>query len=247
MSTLELAVMSLRYSSWSIRPWLALTHAGAKFSVRTADLAAEARQSSGGGITQGDIASVSLKRRRALGSVTGLFPVLWIDGEPIHEALAICEWVAEAYPEAKLWPERAMDRARARSISSEMATNFTNLRTHLSCNVFARVPGFIPDAATGAEIERVFEIWRACLDRSGGPFLFGAFGIADSMYFPVLTRFRTYQVELASDLGEYARAVEESRPVTQWRRVAREAPALPAYDAKIRELGGNPMATLAEL
>jgi len=240
MPKLELAVMSLRYSSWSIRPYLALAHAGVDFDIRTADLPEVARQASTGSIVHADAAAVGLDKRRELGSVTGLFPVLWVDGEPIHESLAICEWLAESWPDVHLWPRPTRDRAMARSFSSEMATGFSNLRTHMGCHVFARVPGFTPDDATRAEIDRVFDIWRTCLGRSGGPFLFGDFGIIDCMYFPVVTRFRTYCVPLPDDLEKYATAMESSAPVLSWRKLAAVAPAIPAYDEHILSLGGNP-------
>jgi glutathione S-transferase len=238
MTELKLSVLSLRYSSWSIRPWLALTHTGAAFETETIviDLARQ--------LAPSQTKASDLPQRRALGSVTGLFPVLSVDGTPIHESLAICEWAADSFPSARLWPEDTLRRAQARAVCSEMATNFTNLRANLPCHVFARVPEFLPDAATQAEIARVYEIWKECLDRSGGPFLFGSFGIADAMYFPVLTRFRTYGIALPGDLGAYVRALEGASAVAAWERVARGAPRIPVYDAYIRGLGGDPDAAL---
>jgi glutathione S-transferase len=236
VSQLELAVVSLRYSSWSIRAWLALTHAGASFETRTAELDL-ARQQATVGVMHSEVTDRS--ERRSLGSVTGLFPVLWIDQEPVHEALAICEWTAEQYPEAALWPDDALLRAQARSLACEMASDFSNLRAKMYCHVFARVPGFHPDPDTRQEIERVFEIWTTCLERSGGPFLFERFGIVDSMYFPVLTRFATYGVQLPRHLRAYAEAMHTSAPVLAWRELARKAPTIDAYDSYIMELGGD--------
>jgi len=245
MPELELTVLSLRYSSWSIRPWLALHAAGARFETRTADVPDLGVQTLGpGGMQSSADAAESLRGRRAQGSVTGLFPVLRVDGVPVHEALAICEWVAEAYPNAHLWPDGSLDRAQARSISCEMATGFGQIRSKMSCHVFGRVPGFEPDAATRTQIDRVFEIWRERLDRSGGPFLFGRFGIPDCMYFPMLTRFDTYGVPLPSEIESYARALRAHPSVAALLNVARGAPALPPYDAYLRSLGGDPNATL---
>jgi glutathione S-transferase len=185
------------------------------------------------------LAAERLAARRALGSVTGYFPVLTVDGEPIHEALAICEWTAERYPESRLWPRDAMARARARALSTEMATNFINLRHRMSCHVFARVPGFVPDGPTRVEITRIFELMRDAVSASGGPFLFGDFGIADAMYFPVLTRFETYGVALPPELRPYAEAMKASPAVTRWRELALRAPAIPIYDDYIRGMGGQ--------
>ena len=117
---LLLRVLSLRYSSWSIRPWLALTEAGAPFSVETIEIEDLAAQGVDTSPALTSISKAQLARRRAQGSITGLFPVLYVDGNPIHESLAICEWVAEAFPEAALWPDDSLERARARAVSCEM-------------------------------------------------------------------------------------------------------------------------------
>lgn len=243
MAELQLSVISLRYSSWSMRAWLALSHAGAAFRTRTAELPEMRRQARS---ADGAVVSTvtDLDARRGLGSVTGLFPVLWVDGAPIHEALAICEWTAEAYPAAGLWPADPLQRAQARSVSSEMASGFSHLRAELSCHLFARVPGFVPQPATRREIDRVFEIWQTQLDRLGGPFLTGAFGIVDCMYFPVLSRFRTYAIELPSGLEDYARRLEASPPVRALMASARQAPRIEVYDDYVSRLGGDPDAAL---
>lgn len=244
---LKLTVLSLRYSSWSMRPWLALTQAGASFETETVELAEMMRQGGAGG-GENDLGRFdpgSLADRRTLGSVHGLFPVLRVDGAPIHESLAICEYAAEAFPDAGLWPADALSRAQARAISCEMLSGFVNLRGKLSSHLFGRVPDFSPDAATRVEISRVFEIWSQCLDRSGGPFLFGRFGIADAMYFPVLGRFRTYGVPLPPGLSAYAKAIDAQPAVQKLVDLARTAPRIPVYDDYLRGLGGDPDAALA--
>jgi glutathione S-transferase len=228
MSELKLTVLSLRYSSWSIRPWLALTHAGAEFETET--------------VTLESFETTTLAERRELGSVSGLFPILRVDGEPIHESLAICEYVAEAFPEARLWPEAALARARARAICSEMATDFAALRSEMSCHLFARAPAFRPSDKARANIARVFEIWTECLDRSGGPFLFGRPSIADFFYYPVLTRFRTYCIELVTGVVGYARSLDGLPAVRALVAAARTAPANALYDNYILELDGDPQA-----
>jgi glutathione S-transferase len=234
MSKLVLTVLSLRYSSWSMRPWLALYHTGAPFETETVELPHMARQSE----------TTSLAQRRALGSVRGLFPVLRVDDTPIHESLAICEYVADAYPDAHLWPAERLQRAAARAICSEMVSGFSAMRNELSCHLFGRVPSFKPSEAARADIDRVFEIWREKLEASGGPFLFGRFSIADAMYFPVLTRFRTYGVELPNSLIAYAKALEADAAVRALLAVAATAPRIPVYDDYLRRFGGDPDAGL---
>lgn len=233
MPTLKLNVLSLRYSSWSMRPWLVLTHAGAKFDTETVEL-----------VDMGTPNAPPLAQRRKLGSVRGLFPVLRVDGSPIHESLAICEYVAEAYPQTALWPADPVLRAEARAISCEMLSGFGDLRRELSCGLFGRVPIFAPGAAAQADITRVFEIWGEKLERSGGPFLFGHFSIADAMYYPVRTRFRTYGVAIPASLGAYVQALDSHPAVRTLVELARTAPRIAAYDAAMRKLGGDPDAAL---
>lgn len=234
MPTLKLTVLSLRYSSWSMRPWLALTAAGAKFETETVPL------------ELGTANPPSLAERRKLGSVRGLFPVLRVDGTPIHESLAICEYVAEAFPQAGLWPADPVRRAEARAISCEMLSGFGDLRREMSCALFARVRNFSPGASAQTDVARVFEIWNEKLERSGGPFLFGKFSVADAMYYPVRTRFRTYGVAIPSSLTAYVEALDAHPAVRALVELARQAPRIAAYDAAMRKLGGEPDAGLNE-
>jgi glutathione S-transferase len=235
MPQLHLTVLSLAYSSWSMRPWLALTHAGAEFEIRSVELEYMKDQSEG---------TDSLESRRALGSVHGLFPVLRVDGTTIHESLAICEYAADRFPDAGLWPEDILLRAQARAVSAEMHSGFGSLRDELPCNLFARVEGFEPSDATRKDIDRVFEIWSESLATSGGPFLFGSFGIADAMYYPVLTRFRTYGIALPNHLEAYAQSVEALDAVNKLIEAATHEPRVPLYDDYVASLGGDPQAAL---
>ncbi|HEX6243595.1 MAG TPA: hypothetical protein VFZ61_21930 [Polyangiales bacterium] len=246
MSDLRLCVISLRYSSWSMRPWLVLQHAGADFVTETAAVElGRQTAASGDDAARAKAARESVRARRTQGSVTGLFPVLHVDGTPIHESLAICEWVNEAYPAAGLYPDSPLQRAQARALSCEMVSGFSNLRTHMSCHLFGRVPRFQPNAATLLEVERVFELWRSALERSGGPFLFGRFGIVDAMFYPVRTRFLSYGVALPAALEPYAQALDQLPAVRALHARARQDPAIPAYDEYLRSLGGDPTAALA--
>mmetsp|Transcript_59794 Transcript_59794/g.146838 ORF Transcript_59794/g.146838 Transcript_59794/m.146838 type:complete len:263 (+) Transcript_59794:121-909(+) len=249
---LTLKTLSLRYSSWSMRPWLALTQAGLEFSTDTVTLAHMMDPST----------TTNLKERRRLGSVRGLFPVLQVaavapDDDTkkeeeeeeeettttwIHESLAICEYAADLCPEANLWPKSPTERARARALSCEMMTGFPSLRDECSCAMFARVPSFQSAPTTLKDIGRVFEIWSECLEHSGGPFLFGYhFGIVDCMYYPVITRFRTYGIELpTAQIKSYVEAVEKAPAVQKLVALARQEPTITIYDDYIRKLGGDP-------
>ena len=230
MSRLELTTLSLRYSSWSMRPWLALTHAGASFTTKCVEVPS--------------FEHTTLPERRALGSVSGLFPVLRVDGTPIHETLAIGEYVAEAFPEAKLWPQDRLLRAQARAIVAEMVSDFSGMRGEMSCALFARVPAFKPSERAARDVARVREIWTECLERSGGPFLFGQVTLADFFYFPVLTRFRTYGVALEGRLASYASELEALPAVRALVDRARGDPRIAVYDDYVRKFGGDPVAAL---
>ena len=229
-----------------MRPWLVMAQSGIDFRTETVSLAHMADPTK----------TVSLAERRKMGSVRGLFPVLRVvtgQGEEeqqqeedeawIHESLAISEYIAELNPDANLWPNDPLERARARALCCEMVSGFQNLRSECPCALFARVPSsFRPAPATAKDIERVFEIWSECLSRSGGPFLFGAhFGIVDAMYYPVLTRFRTYCIDLpGGPIETYAKAMESSPTVMKLVEIARKEPSIPTYDDYIRKLGGDP-------
>jgi glutathione S-transferase len=230
MAELNLTVLSLRYSSWSMRPWLVLSHAGAAFETITVELES--------------FETTTLAERRALGSVSGLFPILRVDGTAIHESLAIAEYAAEAFPDSALWPESGLERARARAICSEMVSNFSAMRNEMSCHLFGRAPSFVPSQPARRNIDRVFEIWSECLDRSGGPFLYGDPTIADFFYFPVLTRFRTYGIEIPGTLEPYAKAVDGLPAVGALIAKASSEPTLAIYDDYILKLGGDPNAAL---
>lgn len=227
-----------------MRPWLALRHAGADFATDTVEVDLSKRNPNNPADAAQEKAGDTLEARRKIGSVTGLFPVLYVDDTAIHESLAICEWVNEAFPDAGLWPADTLARARARSLSCEMLTGFTNIRTHLSCHLFGRATDMKIDATTNAEIARVFELWDDALARSGGPYLFGRFSIADCMYYPMRTRFRSYGVAMPRGLEAYVAALDTTPAVRALEEVARAAPRVPAYDEYMRSVGGDPDAAL---
>ena len=226
----------------SIRALLPLLHARAPIDIKTVELELDRQGDTQPPQNSADyrrVAQAKLQERRALGSITGYFPVLWVDGTPIHEALAINEWTAEAYPAAQLWPTEPLRRAQARALACEMASGFTHIRHNLSCHIFAHVPQPQLDGPTQEEIARIFELSREALQRSGGPFLFGPFGIVDAMYLPVYTRFATYNIPLPSDLTAYQTSLNALPATQQWRTMASNAPAIPIYDDYIEQLGGS--------
>ena len=211
---MELVVFSLNYSSWSVRAWLALDHAGVAFEVRHI----------GGFVDEG--------WRDRLLAITGAakVPVL-LDGDlTVHESLAICEYVAEGHPEAGLWPQDARARARARAVSCEMVSGFHSVRQEMPMNLRGRAKAFVASEQVQGELVRIFQLWEEALHRSGGPFLFGAFSVADCMYMPVMSRLRTYGVETPTGLQPYVGAMWGQPSVARWAALAQGEPAIPMYD-----------------
>jgi glutathione S-transferase len=214
---LRLVCANLNYSSWSMRPWLALKHAGVPFKTHEV------------GFKSQD----GWKERILSFSGAGKVPIL-VDGSlSIHESLAICEYVAELAPQAQLWPADAQLRARGRAISCEMLAGFAALRQGMTSNLRGRSKSTPKSAAIDADVARIFDIWQASLSSSGGPFLLGAFTIADCMYFPVAARFRTYGVQLPDFARAYSEALFALPEVQELDRLALETPPIPEYDAPL--------------
>jgi glutathione S-transferase len=202
--SLILYVGSKRLSSWSLRPYLALAHANALFETRTIPLDSPT--------TKSEIAKVT---------PSGRVPVLHgPDGLVVWDSLAICEWVNEAYPAAQLWPADRIERARARAIAAEMHTGFAALRQEMPFNLCASVPTPALSSEALADTRRVQAIWREQLAASGGPFLFGAFTIADAMFAPVTTRFTTYNVALDRECQRYVDAIAALPACVAWKQDA---------------------------
>ena len=143
------------------------------------------------------------------------------------ESLAICEYLAESFPTFQLWPRDPDARALARSVSAEMSAGFQALRSHLPMNVRSSFPGRGVTPEAQADINRVMAIWRDCRKRFGegrGDFLFGPFAIADAMYAPVVSRFRTYKIELEREAETYCEAVMALPAMQEWIAAARNEP-----------------------
>ena len=212
---LHLVIGNKNYSSWSLRPWLAMKVAGIAFQETVISLEA-----------------ADFKARVQAISGAGKVPVL-VDGDlRIWETLAILEYLAEKFPAAGLWPRAAAARGHARAISSEMHAGFQPLRRLLPMNMWRPVlPRQLePDAK--ADVARIDAIWTNCRARfgAGGPFLYGAFGAADAMYAPVVSRFHTYAVGVSAVAGDYMRAIMALPAWNEWRDAALREPWVLSHD-----------------
>jgi glutathione S-transferase len=210
---LKLVIGNKNYSSWSMRPWMAMKLAGIAFDEQVISL---------------DDAQF----KPALSKLTpaGKVPVL-IDGDRhIWESLAIIEYVAEKFPGAKVWPADAAARAHARVLCAEMHAGFAPLRRNCPMNM-ARPPKkrqFPPEVHGDVmrDVKRIEEMWADCRARfgNGGPFLFGAACAADAMYAPVVSRFHTYEIEIGEAARAYMQAVVALPAWSEWERAASQEP-----------------------
>ena len=209
-----LVIGNKNYSSWSLRPWLAMKLLGLAFEERRIALY---RPES--------------KTEILRASPSGKVPCL-IDGETrVWDSLAILEYLAESRPE--LWPEARAARAHARSVSAEMHSGFPRLREHMSMNVRKRFPGKGRAPEVPEEIARIVALWSDCRSRYGatGPYLFGRFTAADAMYAPVVLRFLTYEVELPPACRTYADAILALPAMREWIAAAeRETESIAPFD-----------------
>jgi glutathione S-transferase len=206
---LTLIIGNKNYSSWSLRPWIAMKTAGIAFEEKLIPLYEPG------------------SREQILPySPVGKVPVL-IDGDRrIWESLSILEYLAEKFPEAHLWPADAGARAHARSVASEMHAGFAALRRYCTMNIWLPPkPRPQPDAVT-ADVARVEALWLDCRNRYGGdgPFLFGAFGAADAMYAPVVSRFHTYGLPVGKVARAYMESIMALPAWAQWCAAAFEEP-----------------------
>jgi glutathione S-transferase len=214
MSRPTLVIGNKNYSSWSLRPWLAMKQAGIDFEEVRIPLYGEGS-----------------KQRILAVSPSGKVPVLIDGGLTVWDSLAICEYLAETH--SALWPQDAAARAVARSASAEMHSGFPDLRTHMSMNVRKDYAGKGMRAGVAEDIARIFAIWEDCRRRfgAGGAFLFGRFSIADAMYAPVATRFATYGVASPAALKPYLDAVLALPAMQEWIAGARaETETIPGAD-----------------
>jgi glutathione S-transferase len=208
MDKATLTISSKNYSSWSLRGWLLAKLSGIAFDevmVAPDDPAARAEI--------------------LLLSPSILVPCLTHRGIRVWDTLAIGEYLNEIEPGAGLLPAERAARAHCRSVCGEMHSGFSALRSALPMNLKGHFPGFRVWSRAQADVERIAEIWRECLARYGGPFLFGGIGMADAMYAPVVTRFLTYDVGLDEACAEYGARVMARPEMQEWIAAARLEPA----------------------
>ena len=221
---MELIIANKLYSSWSMRPWLAMRAAGLEFTESVIPL---------------DLPETAARIKAV--SPSGKLPAL-VDGDiRIWDSLAIIEYLNERFPDRGIWPAAPAARAHARSISAEMHSGFQPLRQACPMNlgkIFAAKE--FPEPVR-QDVERIEAIWREARSKfgyeTGKPFLYGEFSAADAMYAPVVTRFATYQLPVAADTRAYMDAVLSHDAFRQWYRAARnESWSLPKY-----EVGHSPV------
>jgi glutathione S-transferase len=207
MAAAVLTISSKNYSSWSLRGWLMCKLAGLEVEER--------RRPTDDAATRAEL---------LLLSPSFLVPALEHDGVTVWDTLSIAEYLHEILPQAKMLPADRAARAHCRSISGEMHSGFYNLRSALPMNLKGHYPNFRVFAGARPDIERVVAIWRDCLARYGGPYLFGKVSIADAMYAPVCTRFLTYDVKLDAACTAYCRTIMEWPAMAEWVAAAKQEP-----------------------
>lgn len=203
---LTLVIGNKNYSSWSMRPWMALKAAGIPFDEVVIPL------------YTGD----EDKQRILHYSPAGKVPIL-IDGAvKVWDSLAIIEYLAERFPDKGIWPTDAATRAHARSISAEMHSGFAPLRNECSMNIHRPIQQKALSADARANVERIQQIWIDCrrAHAKTGPFLFGRISGADAMFAPIIHRFRTYGVAVVAEAADYVSSMQAHPAFAEWTEAA---------------------------
>ena len=206
MARLKLVIADKNYSSWSMRAWVLLRELGIEFEEVPLKFSP-------------DVSVIGIERYSAAGKV----PVLLVDAEPVWDSLAICETVAELFPEEHIWPGERRARQVARSVCAEMHSGFQAMRNSMPMNIRGRHAGKGVNPDTRRDIDRVVSIWQDCRRNfgAGGDLLFGQFSAADAYFVPVAMRFATYAVELPTAAQAYAGSVRALRSVREWTDAAK--------------------------
>jgi len=207
MAKVTLTISSRNYSSWSLRGWLLCKMAGLEFE--TVMLPAD---------------DASARAELLLLSPSFLVPCLTYEGIKVWDTLSIAEFLNEILPKSGLLPKDRAERAWCRSVCGEMHSGFANLRAALPMNLKSRHPGFKVWAGAQLDIDRILAIWRECLAKSDGPYLFGEASMADAMYAPVCTRFKTYDVKLDPLCAAYRDHILALPAMAEWTKAAKLEP-----------------------
>ncbi|GAB4176075.1 MAG: glutathione S-transferase family protein [Thalassobaculales bacterium] len=209
MADFTIILGNKNYSSWSLRPWLALRRTGVAFDEVVIPLD-----------------EPKTRENILRHSPSGKLPCLKHGELVVWDSLAICEYLAEQFPEARLWPADPAARAVARSVSAEMHSGFARLRQAMPMNARGLFPGKGMEPGVQEDINRVTAIWRDCRKRfgDGGPFLFGHFTIADCMYAPVTLRFRTFQPAIDEEATAYCQVIWATPDMQTWLADAKNEP-----------------------
>ena len=215
MARLKLVIANKNYSSWSMRAWVLLRQVEIDFEEVQLGF-------------NPDVSVVGIERY----SVAGKVPVLVVDGEPVWDSLAICETVAELFPEKRIWPSGKRARQVSRSVCAEMHSSFQAMRNSMPMNVRGKYAGKGMNPDTRRDIDRVVSIWEDCRRNFGGDgdLLFGDFSAADAYFAPVAMRFATYAVELPPVAQAYAESLRALRSVREWTDAAKIETAFVAAD-----------------
>jgi glutathione S-transferase len=215
---LELVIGNKNYSSWSMRPWVLLRQAQIRFEEIQLKF-----DEAGGKLSVAGIQKYSAASK---------VPVLRVDGQAVWDSLAICETVAEMFPDKHLWPEAAEARRVARSACAEMHSGFQGMRSRMPMNIRSRYPGKGMTPESRRDIDRVVALWTDCRERFGGAgtLLFGRFSVADAFFAPVVMRFHAYAVQLPRIAQEYCEAVQALAAVREWCDAARRETEFVAED-----------------
>jgi glutathione S-transferase len=205
--SLHLIIGDKRYSSWSMRPWLVLEMIGVPFTDQVIRL------------NQADT-----DRLIRAHSPSGKVPALKSEHGTIIDSLAICEYLAELFPKANVWPADTAARAQARSACAQMHSGFMGLRSNLPMDLRRDEALEVIPVEAQTDIDRVIELWAECRSASkeGGPFLFGKPGIIDAFFAPVAVRLRTYRVELPADAAAYVETIYQWPAFQRWQQAGLE-------------------------
>ncbi|QJB69917.1 glutathione S-transferase family protein [Parasphingorhabdus halotolerans] len=204
---MKLLIGNKNYSSWSFRVWLTMKVKEIEFEedLRPFDV-------------ENDYADFFEF------SPTGKVPVLQHDGLTVVESLAILEYLAEQFPDKNLWPANPRSRSDARCISHEMHAGFMALRAACPMNMRRKHAAIAVDEAVLKDVRRIETIWSQCLDKSGGPFLFGDYSIADGMYAPIVNRLQIYELSNIDAVASYTQTMTSLTPWQDWDKAARDEP-----------------------